>query len=152
MSGNLDGFDASQHDSPGDFDLIPAGVYTAIMVKSEFKDGKKPGSKYINTQWQIVEGEHAKRVFFHMFTWENENERSVNIGKGQWSDVCRSVGIELPNDTSDLHDKPLFVKLAIKSQKDYDDKNVAKSFTSLATPIDAAQPAASGGGGPSWTK
>ena len=152
MSGNLSGFNPDDHqDSGGDFEVIPAGKYKAMMVKSEMRDTKAGTGTYLNTQWQIVEGEFAGRVFFHMLTRTNPNPKAVEIGDAQIANICRATGVTAPSDSSELHDKPLIVKLVIKTD-DYGTKNNATSFTSLATPIDAAQPAASGGGGPSWTK
>ena len=69
----------------------------------------------------------------------NANETAVRIARGAFSSICRAVGVPQPNDSCELHDLPLMVKVACKKRDDNDElANVVKGYkrrdAGIATP------------------
>lgn len=61
------------------FDLIPAEVYTAKIIESEYKlsSGGKP---QIKTRWEVVQGPHAGyKGLWNYFTLTIDNPNAVSI-------------------------------------------------------------------------
>ena len=60
---------------------------------------------------------------------DNPSDTAVRIGRGELSAVCRAVGVMEPNDSSELHDRPLIVKVGRRISKyDGDVENVIKGY------------------------
>jgi len=143
MNGNLSSlaFDANTVEPASSFDPLPAGNYNVIITESEVRDTKNGTGQYISLKMMVFDGEFMDRVLFSNINFKNANETTQKIGKQQLSALCRSVGVLTPKDSSDLHEKPITVKVAIRPAKDgYDAQNEVKSF--LAYGEKAVAPAA----------
>lgn len=141
MSGNLSGFNAEEIEPQGSFEPIPAGWYTAMITESEFKPTKNGTGEYLQLRFDIIEGEHEGRVVFDRLNLSNPNQTAVDIAQRQLSSICRAVGVMAPDDSSDLHDKPLKIKVSIRpAGNGYDASNEIKAYASVDG-ADAAQSA-----------
>ena len=144
------GFDsAADENNESVASLIPAGPYKAVMVDSEVKDAQS-GGRYLNTQWQICEGEFQNRVIFQTYNlWltpdTDGRQKAVAIAKAHMSETCRAVGVPTPKDSSELHDKPCWVKVGVQKSKDpqYDDRNVIKEWKPVSGSVEETVPPAS---------
>lgn len=116
------GFDAKQVE-PNQFDPIPAGEYDAVIVNSEVKTTAKGDGRYIKLQLQILNGQFQNRVLFDNLNLWNPNQKAVEIARGTLSSICRAVGVLTPRDTSELHGKPLRIKLKVEKSDEYGDQN-----------------------------
>ena len=144
MNGNLSGFNAAEVEPQGSFEPIPAGWYTAMITDSEFKPTKNGNGEYLQLRLDVIEGEHEGRVLFDRLNLNNPNQTAVEIAQRQLSAICRAVGVMTPQDSNDLHDKPLKVKVSIRpAGNGYEASNEVKAYEA----VDGGQPAPAQSGG-----
>lgn len=127
---NLGGrFDAtSQANNPSS--VLPAGDYPLVMVKSEKKETKARDGEYLNCEFKVLNGQHQGRTVFHMFNMWLASEKANEIGRGQFSQLCKAVGVETPDDSEQLHNIPFIAKIAVHSDN-YGEKNKITKFLEL---------------------
>ncbi|MDA9858736.1 DUF669 domain-containing protein [Rubripirellula sp.] len=118
---NLQGFDANHVEPQQDFQPLPAGEYVAVITDSEMKPTKTGNGNYLQLTFQIVEGEHANRLIWVRLNLDNPNATAVDIARRELSSICRSVGVLVPTDSSDLHNLPLQILVGLKRRKDTDE-------------------------------
>ena len=129
MNGNLSGFNAQEVEPQSSFEPIPAGWYTAMITDSEFKPTKSGTGEYLQLRLDVIEGEHEGRVLFDRLNLNNPNQTAVEIAQRQLSAICRAVGVMTPQDSQDLHDKPLRVKVSIRpAGNGYEASNEVKAY------------------------
>jgi hypothetical protein len=143
------GFDALAPENQRTNSVVPAGEYPAIMVESERKPTKAGDGFYLNTKWQIVSGEFQNRFVFERYNlWLNPSkDKALSIARGQFSELCRAVGVANPKDSSELHNKPCMIKVKIKKDEEYGEKNEISSYKPIGKQ-DVAATVASAGGNP----
>jgi hypothetical protein len=117
-SGNLAGFDATTVDPDVGFDPIPANDYLAMITDSEFKDTKAGDGQYLQCTLEVLEGEFKKRLLFDRLNLNNSNETAVKIAQSTLSAICHAVGIMKPKDSSELHGKPMMIKVGLEERND----------------------------------
>ena len=126
---NLSGFDASKVE-PNDFGTIPPGDYEACIINSEMKATKDGQGSYLNLEIQVINGQFQNRRLFDKLNLVNKNEQAVTIAKGTLSAICRAVNVLTPNDSAELHNKPM--RITVGSRKnDYKNgemENYIKSY------------------------
>lgn len=144
------GFDARTVEPNQGFDVIPAGEYDAVIVNSEVKPTTAGDGKYLKLELQILNGVFQNRKVWDQLNIWNNNAQAVQIAKGQLSALCRAVNVLTPKDSAELHNKPMRVKLGIKKDAEYGDKNVVKAYKPREVqPVAAApEPAAVPSGEP----
>lgn len=100
------------------FSTIPAGWYTAEITKSELKDTREGGGKYIALTFKIIESEeYDGRFVFTNLNIVNKNPTAVKIARSDLKKICSACGIDDElEDTEDLHNIPLQIKLKIKPE------------------------------------
>ena len=143
--GNLTGFDANTIE-PNQFDVIPAGEYEVLITKSQMKQTKDGRGQYLELEMQILNGQFQNRKLFDRLNIVNANQQAVTIAKGALSAICRAVGVLTPNDSSELHNKPLRAKVKVTKDDQYGDKNEVVAYkprqAGPATTTTGAQPLA----------
>lgn len=122
-----------------EYALIPKGEYVAEITRSEIKDFHWQNSgavgKSLSLMFRIIEGEYAGRV-----VWDNpqlsnsEFDGFVSDGRKKLAQIAAACGITQLNDSTQVHDIPMTIVLAVEVSKDerYDDKNVIKKVLPLA--------------------
>lgn len=133
MTGNIDGFDANKYE-PVSFDTIEPGEYDAIIVDSVLVPTKAGDGRILKLTYQIVKGEHKNRKVFDQLNIINPNETAQTIARGMLSSICRAVGVLNPQDSSELHNKVVTIKVAVKPATDeFEARNVVKKVSSKST-------------------
>lgn len=125
----IDGFNANDYE-PQDFDVLPAGEYMACIVDSEMKPTKKGDGQILNLTLQVMEGQYKNRKFWERINYLNPSAKAQKIGRGTLSAICRATGILSPSDTSELHNKPMKVKLKVKNDPQYGQSNEVSKYSS----------------------
>lgn len=115
---SLENFDASVVAPATGFEIIPVGKYTAIIEETEMKITKKGDGKYLQLQWQIVDGSHAGRKIWSRLTFSNPSATAQNIGRAELSSVCRAVGCMQPKDSSELCNRPARITVGHEKRSD----------------------------------
>jgi len=137
---DLNGFDANTVE-PASFDVIPAGSYEAVITDSEMK-ATTTGGEMLVLSLQILNGEYQNRKVWDRLNLKNKSDTAVQIAKGTLSSICRAVGVMTPKDSSELHNKPMLIKIAIQPAKgEYGESNTIKSYRPRTEgPIPQSQP------------
>lgn len=120
-------FDASQVEPQGDRSVLPAGEYLAAIAKSEARDAKTPGNRYINLEFEVIDGPAQGRRFWTMLNLWNSNQTAVDIATRELSSICHACGKLRVSDTEELHGIPMLVKLSVKTDS-YGEKNEVKGY------------------------
>jgi len=123
---------------------LPAGDYPAVLVKSERPEGKN----FLYCEFQIAAGEFQNRKVIHRFNLWNASAEAMAIAKGQFSQLCRAVGVLTPKDSKELELKPLIIKLNVKESAGYGLQNNITKFSArpLASAPVAVAPATQAAG------
>lgn len=135
---NLQGFNAAEVEPQSSFDPIPAGDYVAMIVDSEMKPTKNGQGEYLQLVFEVCDGDHTGRKIFARLNLNNPNQTAVDIAQRELSAICHAVGVLTPNDSSDLHDKPMTIKVKIRQSPGYDPQNEISAYKAIG--------GASGGG------
>ena len=122
---NLGHFNSSEHE-PSSFDPIPAGEYAVVIVESEMKPTKAGDGSYLNLTLEVLEGDYQGRKIWDILCLEHSNQKTVQIAMGRLSAYCRACGkVEIEN-SEELHDIQFKVKVGIRKDEQYGDKNTVK--------------------------
>ena len=155
---DLNGFDANAVEPNTSYEPLPAGWYTCIIASSEEKPTKAQTGSYLQLNLQVVDGPHQGRTVFERLNLNNPNAVAVDIAQKTLSSICRAVGVMMPRESSELHDKPMSVKVKIEpASNGYDASNsvaayeAASAAPAAAAPA-AAAPAAAAPASPPWKK
>lgn len=133
----LGSFDANTVE-PADFSALPAGDYSVLISSSEWKPAKS-GGQYLSLTLQVLEGPHAGRFLWHNLNLNHSNAQASEIAQRELSAICRAVGRMTIEDSAQLHDIPMIVKVAYIPPKDqWPEKNQIKQWKPAGS---AAQPA-----------
>lgn len=125
----LQGFNAEAVEPNVAYEPIPAGWYKCVITSTEEKPTKAQTGSYLEMWMEVIEGDHQGRKLVDRLNLNNPNQQAVDIAQRTLSAICRSVGVMQPRDSSDLHDKPLMVKVAVKPKTaDYDASNEVKGY------------------------
>lgn len=138
---SLNGFNAE--DFKDEYAPLPAGRYTAMIVKSETKSTKAGNGSYLSLEIDIVDGQYKGRKLFENLNLDNPNEQAVNIAKATLANICRAVGVLHPKDSSELHLKPISIMVSvIPESKDFPASNRVKRWDApdAVSPVQAKAP------------
>lgn len=125
-------FNANDHEPQTSFDPIPAGWYTAAVEFSEMRQTRAGDGSYLSVRFAVLDGGHKGRRLFTMFNIENPNPKAVEIAQGQLSAMCRAIGVLQLSDSTQLHDKPMAIKVTVvPSTGQYEAKNDVKGYKPL---------------------
>lgn len=125
-------FDASQVAPQESFSPIPAGSYIAQVIESEIKPTKSGTGQMLTLRWQILDGQYKGRLVFDRLNIVNQNPEAEKIGQRQLSGVCHATGVIKLTDSSQLHNKPVKIKVKIRSDANYGDSNEVGGYDAVA--------------------
>lgn len=149
----LTGFDATQVEPAKEREPIPNGDYVAIITESTMKKTKNGQGEYLEVVYQLVgEGIYKGRRLWSRHNLVNNNETAVSIAQSELSSICRAVNVLKPNDSLELHNIPLIVKVACRKNKDNDQMtNDVVGWKSKSGSVGTTAPAAAGSA-PPWAR
>lgn len=126
------GYSAEGGETMGERGAIPAGEYVATLVKSDLTPSKaNPSNKYIACEFAIHEGEFEGRRFWTNLNLWNGNAQAVEIAQRELNSIMHACGRLRVDDTEELHGIPMRVKLKVKADPQYGDKNEVASYAPL---------------------
>lgn len=126
-------FDQAELNSAPSYELLPKGNYAAQIVNSEIKENRNGGNR-LSLQWEIVDGQYAGRMVFQNININHSNPEVVRIGRQQIAQICAAIGRNAVNDSSELHNQPMQVRVIIKEDKtgQYEPSNEIRGYSALA--------------------
>jgi hypothetical protein len=128
---DLSGFNASKVPE-SEFEAIPAGEYRAVIIDSNKKPTKAGNGHLLEVKLQILDGQYKNRTLFDRFNLWNASQQAKDIAAQQFAKVCKAVNVLEPKDSSELHMKPLMIKVAV-SEYDGKDRNEVKNYKAAVT-------------------
>lgn len=132
FQGNLHGFNATEVKPQDTFEPLPAGWYPVIITESEFKPTKNNQGSYLQLTMTVTEGPYENRKIFDRLNLDNPNQTAVEIAQRALSAICHAVGVMTPSDSTELHDRPLEVKLSVRPAKDqYEPSNEVRAYKAI---------------------
>lgn len=119
-------FNANEVPPASPLEPIPAGKYIAIITESEQKPNKNGTGEYLELVFQIIGSgpdvppseEYNGRKVWARLNLYHPNATTVKIAREELSAICHATGIMTPGDSSDLHNLPLVIKVALKKRDD----------------------------------
>jgi hypothetical protein len=143
-------FDASQVSPDMGREALPAGWYNAVMDESEMKATRDGLGAYLNCRFNVVDGQFAGRKVYALLNLKNANAQAMEIAFKELSAIAHAVGVLHIADSSQLHNRPLKIKVKVDKDKsgEYEDSNRITMYKNINEVVDqpkgAAAPAASG--------
>lgn len=147
----LDGFNAAEIEPNAPREVISPGDYKAVITGSEERPTKAQDGSYLLLRVQIIEGPHQGVNLTDRLNLNNPNQTTVEIANRTLSAICRAIGVMTPRDSTDLHDKPLMVRVTVKPA---DGKYQASNEISGYAPVGGggAAPVAAAAAVPPWKR
>lgn len=142
---NLAGFDASQIPEQQEFSALPEGQYVVIATASEMKPTKSGNGQFLQFTFEVLDGPYKGRKLWARLNLVNPNQTTVDIAQRELGAICRAVGVIKPNDSAELHNKPMIVTVAVEIDDRKRESNIIKKYEAVAPRAAGAAPAASGG-------
>lgn len=122
---------------------LPAGNYPCVAVASQLKSTKAGNGRYLEVEFDVIDGPHKGRKLWSRFNIENPSEKAVQIGYEQLAQFGRAVGVTVIQESEQLHGKPVTVKVTVKHSSEYGPSNEVKGFAAMGGPSPAAAGVAS---------
>ena len=125
---------AAEYDEDNSFDLIPAGWYQMFISNAELRQTRSGGSM-ISVTYDITGPTHQGRKIFGNFNWENANPVAQEIGRKQFAQQIRALGLPGIQGLDDLINLPFDGKVGIQKSKDpqYEDSNRVTAFAAAGS-------------------
>lgn len=155
------------------YELLPAGWYTAQVVDSEIVNLNSGNGQAIKLTFEVLSDGYRSRRLWSRLNVRHTNPKAETIAQQQLRELCDSIGVVRMQDTVELHNKPVQVRVKIRKDEagQYEDQNEIAGFKPAgggqlqvggipqraAAPANApvaqaAAPAAAGGSTPPWAK
>ena len=116
---DLAGFDATQKGEwTPELETLPDDDYVAVIDSSEEKRTKAGTGSYLELRFEVIEGPFNGRKLWSRLNLKNPSDKAVEIAEAELAAICKAVGIETPNVSEDLHDKPLMIKVRSEERAD----------------------------------
>jgi len=151
----FNGFDANQVDPNVVYEPLPAGWYKAVITTSEEKPTKAQTGSYLQLGLEVIEGPMQGRKLTDRLNLNNPNATASEIAYRTLSAICHAVGVMAPRQSSDLHDRPLMVKVKVKpADGQYSASNEVAGYEAPGKPVaqETAPAGASGAATPPWKR
>jgi hypothetical protein len=114
-----------------EFNPLPAGWYSATISGAEVKETKAGTGEYIAIKYSIIGPTHQGRVIFGNLNIKNANPKAEEIGRQQLGDIMRAIGLARVTDTDQLIGGSLVIKLDVKDDDKYGERNEVKGFKAV---------------------
>lgn len=128
---SLNGFDASQVPEQMEFTALPEGQYVVIATASEMKPTKDGRGQYLQFTFEVLDGPRKGNKVWARLNLVNANQTAVDIAQRELGAICRSVGIIKPNDSAELHNRPLLITVAVEVDDRKREGNVIKKYEAV---------------------
>lgn len=125
---------------PGAPEPLPAGWYNVVIVESQMKPTSNGMGERLALVFQVIDGQYANRKLFEGLNLRNPNPAAQEIAFNQLSAIGHAVGHTLIGDSTELHNKPLKVKVKVKpAAGGYDAGNAISAYKNIAHVVTTAE-------------
>lgn len=150
------------------YELLPAGWYVAQVTESDIAVLKSGNGRAIKLTFEVLSDGYRGRKVWSQLNVQHNNPKAETIAQQQLRELCDSIGVVRMNDTVELHNKPVQIKVKIRKDESgqYEDQNEVTGFKAAggasapamptapraAPSAPAANAAAPAGSTPPWAK
>jgi hypothetical protein len=128
-----------------EFTALPDGQYVVIATASEMKPTKNGQGQFLQFTFEVLDGPQKGRKVWARLNLVNQNQTAVDIAQRELGAICRAVGIIKPNDSAELHNRPLLITVAVEVDDRKREGNVIKKYEAVnaagVAPVGNAAPA-----------
>lgn len=124
----LDGFNAGSVEPAKPRTTLPAGKYKCVITSSGEQPTKAMTGTMLKLQLQVIDGPHQGAMVFDQLNLNNPSATAMEMAQRTLSAICHAVGVIMPQDSSDLHNKPLMVVVRLENSKDYGAQNKVSGY------------------------
>jgi hypothetical protein len=123
-------FDSTTVEPNSAYEPLPAADYLVVVTDSDVKQTKTGTGEYLQVTLEVIEGKFKGRKIFDRLNIRNSNATAQTIGQQQLSGLCRACNVSVLEESEQLHDIPLTVRLSIEDGKgDYGPQNRVKLYS-----------------------
>lgn len=130
---SLTGFNALEVEPIQSYSALPEGKYVAIATASEMKPNNKGTGQYLQFTFEVLEGPHKGRKVWARLNMVHTSPDAVKGARRELGAFCRAVGVIQPNDSSELHNRPVLLKLKVETDDRNRENNVIKDYEPVSS-------------------
>lgn len=116
MAQLLQPFNARNVDPTQGMGGLPIGKHPVIAVKSEVKPTKDNDSGFLQFDLQIIDGPNKGTTGAYRLNLYHSSQQTVEIAHRQLSALCHVTGVFDVQDSSQLHNIPFIVEVALQKE------------------------------------
>lgn len=121
-------FSAEGIDIRSNYEAIPAGDYESMVTASEMKSTKDGTGQYLELTVEIQSGQFQGRRLFDRLNLSNRNPKAVEIAQKQLAQLCHATGVLQVQDSQQLHNRPIIMKVAVRNDPERGPSNEIKGY------------------------
>jgi len=123
-------FNCNEVDPGNVSDPIPSDWYVAIADEAEMKETKAGDGYYLKLRFSTINDNPAlnNRKVWANLNLRNKNAKAQEIAMRDLSAIGHAIGELKIGDSSEILNKPLKIKVAIKDDTQYGPSNVIKGY------------------------
>lgn len=117
------------------FELLPLGWYNAQITESEIVPLSSGKGQALKLTFEVLtDGYRNRKVWARLNIRHSESPEAERIANEQLRELCESIGIVRMQDTVELHNKPVQIRVKIREDKTgkYDPSNEVSGFKPVA--------------------
>jgi len=118
-------FDTHSVEAQTDFDIIPAGKYSVIVLKADVKATKNNNGHGIALSMQILDGPHKGKTLRDWINIDNQSSECVEIGRRCLAALGQAIGLTAVADTGQLLNQSVIAHVRVK-----DNQNNVRTYSS----------------------
>jgi len=114
--------------------LLAAGWYTAQVIESELVPLKSGLGQALKLTFEVLsDGARGRKVWMRLNVRHSGSPKAELIAQQQLRELCESLGIVRMQDTAELHNKPVQIKVKVRKDDtgQYEDQNEINGFQPL---------------------
>lgn len=127
------------------YELLPAGWYVAQVSESDIVALNSGNGQALKLTFDILSDQGRGRKVWARLNIQHTNPKAETIAQQQLRELCDSIGIVQMQDTVELHNKPVQIRVKIRKSDDpqYEDQNEIAGFkpADAGGPVGGAAPA-----------
>ena len=131
-------FSAEGIDIRSNYEAIPAGDYESMVTASEMKSTKDGTGQYLELTVEIQSGQFQGRRLFDRLNLSNRNAKAVEIAQKQLAQLCHATGVLQVQDSQQLHNRPIVMKVAVRNDPERGPSNEIKGYKAKGAAQQAA--------------
>lgn len=112
------------------YELLPAGWYVAQVTDSDIVTLKSGNGQAIKLTFDVLSEGYRGRKVWSQLNVRHNNPKAEQIAQQQLRELCDSIGIVRMSDTTELHNKPVQIRVKVRTDDtgQYEPQNEVAGF------------------------